>query len=108
MAKITAVELGADICAFARTDVRRGRGEVRLSAAEILDPAAFPGIEAFTMAVRQTRRSAHLPRRCRAVVWGLPDGANRRDPSVKPLIEPLTAAGFRVERVVSPCNALAA
>ena len=50
MAKITAVELGADICAFARTDVRRGK-EVRLSDAEILDPAAFPGIEAFTMAV---------------------------------------------------------
>ena len=84
------------------------RGEVRLAAAEILDPAAFPGIEAFTMAVRQTRRSLRLPRRCRVVVWGLPDGANRRDAAVKPLIEPLTAAGFKVERVVSPCNALAA
>jgi hypothetical protein len=108
MASITAVELGADICALARIDVRRGRGEVRLLAAEVLDPAAFPGIEAFTMAVRQTRRAMRFPRRCRVVVWGLPDGANRRDAAVKPLIEPLTSAGFRVERVVSPCNALAA
>jgi hypothetical protein len=108
MASITAVELGADICALARTDVRRRGAEVRLLAAEILDPAAFPGIEAFTMAVRQTRQANRMPRRCRVVVWGLPDGANRRDAAVKPLLEPLTGAGFKVERVVSPCNALAA
>src|SRR5205823_4311376 len=76
--------------------------------AEILDPGAFPGIEAFTIAVRQTRRAMRLPRRCRAVLWGLPDGASRRDAAVKPLIEPLTSAGFKVDRVVSPCNALAA
>ena len=106
MRSITAVELGADICAFARTSVRRG--EIRLTAAEILDPAAFPGIEAFTVAARQTRRALRLPRRCRVVVWGLPDGASRRDAAVKPLVAPLIAAGFRVDRVVSPCNALAA
>src|SRR5436190_5581392 len=106
MGSITAVELGADICAFARTSVRRG--EIHLTAAELLDPAAFPGVEAFTVAVRQTRRSLKLPRRCRAVVWGLPDGASRRDAAVKPLVEPLVEAGFKVERVVSPCNALAA
>src|SRR5258708_4599214 len=106
MASLTAVEVGADTCAFARTSVRRG--EVPLSAAEILDPAAFPGIDAFTVAVRQTRRALRLPRRCRAVIWGLPDGANRKDAAVKPLLEPLTRAGFKVERVVSPCNALAA
>src|SRR5260221_7178814 len=107
MINLTAVELGADTCTFARTSARRG-GEVRLSAAEILDPAAFPGRDAFTLAVRKTRRALGLPRRCRVVLWGLPDGANRKDAAVKPLIEPLTAAGFRVERVVTPCNALAA
>jgi outer membrane biosynthesis protein TonB len=106
MASLTAVELGTDTCAFAHTSVRRG--EVRLVAADVLDPAAFPGMDAFTIAVRRTRRSMRLPRRCRAVVWGLPDGANRKDAAVKPLLAPLTNAGFRVERVVSPCNALAA
>lgn len=106
MRSITAVELGADICALARTSVRGS--EIRLTAAEILDPAAFPGIDAFTLAVRQTRTSLRLPRKCRVVVWGLPDGASRRDAVVKPLIAPLTAAGFRIDRVVSPCNALAA
>jgi len=106
MASMTAVELGADMCALARTNVRRA--DVELVAAETLDPAAFPGIDAFTSALRQTRKSLKLPRRCRAVVWGLPDGATRRDPSVTPLIAPLVGAGFRVERIISPCNALAA
>jgi hypothetical protein len=104
---VTAVELGADTCVFARTSARRG-GDVHLSAAEILDPGAFPGRDAFVVAVRQTRRALRLPRRCRVVLWGLPDGANRNDAAVKPILEPLTAAGFRIERVVTPCNALAA
>jgi hypothetical protein len=106
MRSITAVEIGADTCALACTSVRRA--EVRLAAAATLDPAAFPGIDAFTGALRQTRRSLRLPRRCRAVIWGLPDGASRSDPIVVPLIEPLTRAGFKVTRVVTPCNALGA
>jgi hypothetical protein len=106
MGSITAVEIGADICAFARTSVKRG--DVHLWAAETLDPGAFPGLDAFTQAVRQTRRALKLPRKCRAVVWGLPDGASRRDPVVLPLIEPLVRAGFKVARVVTPCNALGA
>ena len=106
MPGITAVELGADTCALARTSVRRGA--VRVTAVEALDPAAFPGKDSFTVALRQTRRALRLPRRCRAVIWGLPDGASRKDPTVKPLIAPLVGAGFKIERVVSPCNALAA
>src|SRR5262245_27783627 len=106
MRSITAVEIGADICALAHTSVRRG--EVELFAAETLDPGAFPGLDAFTTAVRQTRRRLKLPRRCRAVVWGLPDAARRTDPAVVPLIEPLAKAGFKVIRVVTPCNALGA
>jgi hypothetical protein len=106
MANLTAIELGPDTCAFARTSGRRGA--IRLLASEILDPAAFPGAEAFAVAARRTRRTLNLPRRCRVVVWGLPDGANRKDAEVKPLIQPLVDAGFKVERVVTPCNALAA
>jgi hypothetical protein len=83
-------------------------GDVQLLAAETLDPGAFPGIDTFTSAVRKARKSLNLPRRCRAVVWGLPDGAHREDPSARPLIAPLRGAGFRVDRIISPCNALAA
>ena len=106
MATITAVELGPDTCALARTSVRGG--VVHLLAAEMLEPAAFPGAEAFATALTKARRALRLPRRCRVVVWGLPEGANRENVEVKPLLAPLVAAGFKVERVVSPCNALAA
>jgi hypothetical protein len=106
MTSLTAVELGADICALARTSVRNGA--VYVSAAETLDPAAFPGGGTFTLALRQSRKKLKLPRRCRVVLWGAPDGASRRDPKVKPRLAPLESAGYRIERVVSPCNALAA
>jgi hypothetical protein len=106
MRSITAVEIGADTCALASTSVR-GQ-ELYVTAAETLDPASFPGIDAYTEALERTRKTLKLPRRCRAVVWGLPDGARRRDPMVGPLVEPLTRAGFKVARVVTPCNALGA
>jgi hypothetical protein len=106
MATVTAIELGADICALARTSARHD--QIRLMAADTLDPASFPGVDGFVAALRQTRRQRHFPKRCRAVVWGLPEGASRKDPAVTPSIAPLVEAGFKVERVVSPCNALAA
>jgi hypothetical protein len=106
MASITAVELGADSCVLVRASVRGGA--IHVSAVETLDPAAFPGEDAFTVALKHARRRLKLPRRCRVVLWGLPDGANLKDIAVQPQLAPLTAAGFRVARVVTPCNALAA
>jgi len=106
MSTVTAIELGADICALARASVRHG--DVHLLAADTLDPAAFPGTDAFATALRRSRRTLGLPRRCRVVVWGLAEGARKNDDDVLPLIAPLSAAGFTVDRVVSPCNALAA
>ena len=103
---MTAVELGADICALASASVHADG--VHVHAAETLDPAAFPGGGTFTLALRASRRKLKLPRRCRVVLWGVPEGASRRDPAVKPRLSVLEGAGFRVERVVSPCNALAA
>jgi len=79
-----------------------------VSAAELLTPTAFPGVEAFTAALRKSRRALGLARRCRVVLWGLPDGASRTHDAVKAVLAPLTNAGFKAERVVSPCNALAA
>ena len=106
MASLTAIEFGADTCAMARTAVRRG--EVRVFAADALDPRAFPGDEAFTAAIRQARIAMKLPRRAHVVLWGLAEGSHHEDAEVKPLLAPLANAGFRVEQVVTPCNALAA
>src|SRR3954462_12505446 len=106
MARLTAIEFGADTCAMARVAERRG--QVELLDVEMIDPAAFPGGESFTVVLRQARRARKLPRRARVVMWGLPEGSHRKDPAVKPLLVRLESAGFRIERVVSPCNALAA
>src|SRR5215204_1209593 len=106
MASLTAIELGADTCALARTSVRGG--DVRLLDAVVLDPASFPGEQSYTVGMRHARRTAKLPRRARVVVWGLEEGSSAQDAALKPLLVPLANAGFRVERLVSPCDALAA
>ena len=38
----------------------------------------------------------------------MPDGAKPDDPAVSPQLEALVTAGFRIDRAVTPCNALAA
>ena len=106
MPGITAIEFDGDTCAIARTNVR-GR-EVTISAGELLNPTSFPGADAFAAALRKSRRTLRLPRRCRVVLWGLPDGATPRDPGAVAALAPLTAAGFKIDRVVTPCNALGA
>jgi hypothetical protein len=106
MAALTAIELGADSCVLARVTVRGT--EVRVAQVDTLDPAAFPGPEGFSTALKQMRRTRHFPRHARVVLWGVPEAAVPTDPTVAPLLAPLAKAGFRLDRVVSPCNALAA
>ena len=103
---VTAVELGPDTCVLVRGALRGG--DVQVSAIETLDPAAYPGHDVFTTELKEARRVRRLPRRARVVLWGAPPGAGPRDPAVQSQLAPLIAAGFRVERVVSPCDALAA
>jgi hypothetical protein len=106
MPRLTAIELSQDACVLIRASVRGTSVEVR--GVETLDPAAFPGGGTFTAALRHARQSGRFRRRARVVLWGVPDGARPADPAVRPRLEPLIKAGFRIDRVVSPCNALAA
>jgi hypothetical protein len=106
MARLTAIELAADSCTLVSVAVRGQSVGVR--ALDRLDPAAFPGAETFARALSQTRRRLKLPRRARVVVWGVPAGAPASDPAVAPLLQPLRSAGFRIDRVVAPTDALAA
>jgi hypothetical protein len=106
MPALTAIELGPDTCVLVRGSLRGAA--LRVAGVEILDPAAFPGSDAFTATLKQLRRKMKFARRARVVLWGLPDGATPHDPAVRSLLAPLESAGFRVQRVVSPCNALAA
>src|SRR5512140_1328328 len=106
MSAVTAIELGADTCVLVKAGVRGT--DVHVERVETLDPAAFPGADAFGEALRQVRKTRRLPRRARVVLWGLPEGATSRDPPVAPLLAPIVTAGFKIDRVVSACNALAA
>jgi hypothetical protein len=103
MPTITAVELGADICALARASI--SGDEISLFDAETLDPAHFPGRDSLKAAVRQTRRTLRLrgvP--CRPL--GLPDGSSRKDPAIGLLERWPARIQDRARRV--PCDALAA
>ncbi len=108
MGSATGIEIGHDSCVLVGVRPRRGRPtEVR--AFQIVEGADWPAQHAALPALfRLVRRTKKLPRRARVVAWALPDGANLRDPAAVSVLRPLTAAGFRVEAVLSPAQALAA
>jgi hypothetical protein len=106
MASLTAIEFSSDTCVIVRTSVRGTTVDVR--GVQVIDPAAYPGGGTLAATLRQARRAGHFARRARVVLWGMPEGAGPRDPAVHPRLEPLISAGFRIDRVVSACNALAA
>ena len=66
MPALTAVELGPDTCVLVRASLHKE--EVRVIGVEILDPAAFPGSDAFIAALKQSRSRIKFPRRARVVL----------------------------------------
>jgi len=106
MPRLTAIEISSDTCVLVRTSV--SGTSVEVGGVQVIDPAAFPGGGTFAATIRHARRAGRFPRRARVVLWGMPDGATPNDPSVSPQLEPLVSAGFRIDRAVTPCNALSA
>jgi len=106
MPRLTAIEISSDTCVLVRTSVSGTSVDVR--GVQVIDPAAFPGGGTFAATIRHARRAGRFPRRARVVLWGMPDGAAPNDPAVSPQLEPLVSAGFRIDRAVTPCNALSA
>lgn len=106
MPRLTAIELSGDACVLAAVRVRGAA--ISVEQIEVLDPSAFPGEGALSAALSGTRRTQPFPKRARVVLWGLPDGASPDEASVRERLAPLVDAGFRIGRVVSPQNALAA
>jgi hypothetical protein len=103
---ISGIELGPDSCVLVRA---RTRGAVvEVSALHQIEPATWPAHDsALAETLRQLRRAKRFPRRARLVAWGLTAQAQGRDPVARSLLEPFAAAGFRVERVLTPPEALA-
>ncbi|MEO8521560.1 MAG: hypothetical protein ABI603_09365 [Acidobacteriota bacterium] len=106
MGTVTGIELGPDSCVFVAVRPRRGR-PIEVRAFRTIERAEWPSHDtAVAAALEAVRRQLKLPRRARVVSWELPDGARVNDPVAVATLRPLTAAGFRVETVLSPVQAL--
>jgi hypothetical protein len=103
MARLTSIELADETGTLIGATVHRGR--VTVDAFERFDRRAIAGTTGFARALQQARGMLDLPRRTRVVLW---DGRAAVHPASSVATQPLTAAGFEIERIVSPCDALAA
>ena len=105
MAGVTGVELGPDTCILTRVHPgARGLHVFAVHGLDARDPR--PGDADFVARLREVRRRRRLPRRARAVIWG------RGDPPSIPQngaaeLDALARAGFVLEAVYSPAQALA-
>ena len=103
MAGVTAIELAGDACLLA--DVSAHHGGVRVHNTDLFDRTVLAG-EAFPAALKQLRTARKFPARARVVLWEMPAGSRLSDPVLRAHLQPIKAAGFRIERVVDPCQAL--
>jgi hypothetical protein len=100
MPSVTGVEIGPDYCVLVRA--RRRESAIEITAIRIFDSLEWStdlAVQAGQLA--DARRELSLPRKAAVVVW---DAARRqRTPNPEAL---LGAAGFTVERILSPVDAL--
>jgi hypothetical protein len=106
MADITGIELGSDSCVLMR--VRQDAGATEVSAIHVVNAAEWPPQHvALAALLRHIRREKQLPRRARVVAWQMSESASSSDPAVRAAVRPLIEAGFRIDALVSPPQALA-
>ena len=103
LAQLTSIELAADAGTLIGASVHGTT--VKVTAIERFERRSAPGTGGFTRALEQARGMLDLPRRTRVVLW---DGRAAAWPAAPAAVQPLTAAGFEIDRIVSPCDALAA
>jgi hypothetical protein len=107
MASTTGIELGRESCVLA--GVRPSQtGIADVVALHTIESGAWPTLDvAFVESLRGLRRGKGFPRNARIVAWGLPDDPAGDDTTARWLQRPILAAGFRVESIVTPPQALA-
>ena len=105
LTSITGVELGTDSCVLVRA--RQNGAAIEVSALHAVYAAEWPPQDvALAGLLRRIRREGRFPRRARVVAWQMPEAASLFDPSTRAALRPLTAAGFRIDALVSPPQAL--
>jgi hypothetical protein len=104
MAGVTAVELATEACLLSHASDQRGA--IRVQDVEVVDRAALATADAFAAALKRLRQSRRFPSRARVVMWEMPAGSRLSDPAVRERLQPIRSAGFRIDRVFDPCEAL--
>jgi hypothetical protein len=101
---VTGVELGAESCVLALV---RSKGE-RVQVSEVRGLAVDDWESGRTLAqnLAEARRAGRFPRKARVVAWGLHESAAAEDALTNSVAAPLREAGFSVDRVMSPAQAL--
>jgi len=100
MSHSTGIELGPSSCVL----VRARRGTAGIGGVRVVERTA--GGPALVAALRAARFAGQLPRRARVVSWGLSPSAAQDDPAGESVARLLSDAGFRVEAVMTPVEAL--
>ena len=106
MSGFTGVEFGPASCTLVRA--HRRDDAIELSAAHIVEAGEWPTQSAAAAELlKRVRQEKALPRVARVVAWGLAEGAGPRDVATRAALRPLISAGFRIDAVMSPPQALA-
>jgi hypothetical protein len=107
VSSITGIELGPDSCVLAR--VRSLAAAAEVSALHVIEPSTWPMVEAgVAETLREVRKRKGFARRAVVALWGLSEPATPDAPHVRPLLRPMIAAGFKIARVLTVPEALAA
>ena len=105
MSNVTGVELGPNSCVLVRTGSYGSAARTSIAAARVVSAGEWSeDLEALGGVLRQARRTHQFPRRARVVAWDLaavPEGSRI------PGLAAFEAAGFEIEAVLSPAQALA-
>src|SRR5215208_8161184 len=104
MRSLTGIELGVASCVLAR--VRPAADTVRVSAVSGTSAADWDDAQPLAENLRRVRRARRFPRRASVVAWGLHESASVSDPLTRAALAPVREAGFAVETVLSPAEAL--
>jgi hypothetical protein len=106
MASTTGIELASQSCVL--VGVRPGRaGTGDVLALQTIGPSEWPANDTTQAEVLESvRRAERLPRRAAVVAWGLPDDS-MDGASTRAALRFIEAAGFRIESVLTPPQALA-
>jgi hypothetical protein len=81
---------------------------VRLSAVRGLKDADWDRARTLAENLAAARRRERFPRRARVVVWGVPGDVSTVDAIARPDVAPVRDAGFTIDAVLSPAQALVA